>query len=199
MLYYKRSQTKTDFKEEFKMGWTGTWNDYNTVDEFFEHEFENEHYRFIGKGALVHLSEYYRCMEEIATGQRFALICKVNLKPTDGCNIFYKDMTESSHPFYYNCPARIMKEVDKTPSKTEEGQKWRDMVHKVLANKTKAKKVKAGTIVKFVNPIRGEYHTFVAWKYRPRTMAFREINNKFDTLIQNWQGRDFEIIGEYKK
>jgi len=180
------------------MGWTGTVNPYKTVDEFFDNEFKGGKCQFVGKGAVVNLSEYYRCMEDTETGERFVLVCKLSLKPQDGCNIFYKDMTENMYPYYFNCPAKILAEAEKTPARTEDGRRWREKVHEVLSLKARAKQVKFGSKIKFKEPLAFgngyKEDTFLVKRYGKRGFMFVSMNYGFYARISNWRTREFEFV-----
>ena len=63
-----------------------------TIEEYFERKFDLTKYRLIGKGAVVNFREYYRCLEEIDTGERLIFVCLLDLHGYGSFNFGYKDM-----------------------------------------------------------------------------------------------------------
>lgn len=91
------------------MGWTSFHKPYGlSIDEIFEREFKG--LQFVGKGALVNLSEYYRAVyipaHKDANGNNVEgfYICFVALVRMGKGEFAYKDMTEDMLPYYFNCP-----------------------------------------------------------------------------------------------
>ena len=57
------------------MGWTSLHKDYGmSIDDFFEKEMESDDFKFIGKGALVNMSEYYRAVYIPSKKQYFVMV-----------------------------------------------------------------------------------------------------------------------------
>jgi hypothetical protein len=180
------------------MGWTGTRNYYLTIDEFFEHEFKS--IKWIGKGALIHLKEYYRCAED-EDGKRFVFFSLMDFHKSDGCDIFFKEMTECSLPYYYNCPARILALAEKTPPVNENSRLWRERVHEVLSRKERAKTLKQGDVIKFEHEFNftwvGKHDTFVV-AYKPyarrKTVVLKTLDGAW-VSIPNWRSMKFKVVG----
>ena len=63
----------------------------------------------------------------------------------------YKDMTEDCGPYYYDCPARLLDQLDKLgPPFNTAAKQWREKCRAKIAEKRKPKTiVKPGDIVKF--------------------------------------------------
>jgi len=183
------------------MGWTGTRNYYGSIDDFFENEFKS--IKWVGKGALVKLKEYYRCAEN-EDGRRWVFVALMDFHKADGCDIFYKDMDESMNPFYYNCPARILELAEKSEPINECAKEWRKKVRKTLSNKEKAKSLEVGTVIKFPRTFRfsraGEHDTFVVclnpYRYAKRKTLWLKTTNGYYVSITNWRAMDFQIVGK---
>lgn len=66
---------------------------------------------------------WYRAMEEIATGKKFIAVYLIRSgKGYAG----YKPMTEDSHPFYYDCPLKLLEVAER--EETGSVKEWRDIV-----------------------------------------------------------------------
>ena len=185
------------------MGWTSLHKDYGmTVDEFFEKEFESTDFKFASKGALVNMSEYYRAVYIPSKKQYFALVCRVHFERDSYYNFSYKDMDESVNPYYYNCPARIMKIVEQSEPCNDWSKEWRETVHKVLSRKEMVKSLAMGTVIKFKKPFcfgnDVEEDTFRIVDGNPygkrRTKGLRSVHHGFRANIRNWKGMDFEVV-----
>jgi len=185
------------------MGWTSSHKDYGmTVDEFFEKEFESTDFKFASKGALVNMSEYYRAVYIPSKKQYFALVCRVHFERDDYYNFSYKDMDESVNPYYYNCPARIMKIVEQSEPCNDWSKEWRETVHKVLSRKEMVKSLAMGTVIKFKKPFHFgndvEEDTFRIVDGNPygkrRTKGLRSVHHGFRANIRNWKSMDFEVV-----
>ena len=185
------------------MGWTSLHKDYGmTVDEFFEKEFESTDFKFASKGALVNMSEYYRAVYIPSKKQYFALVCRVHFERDNYYNFSYKDMDESVNPYYYNCPARIMKIVEQSEPCNDWSKKWRETVHKVLSRKEMVKSLAMGTVIKFKKPFcfgnDVEEDTFRIVDGNPygkrRTKGLRSVHHGFRANIRNWKVMDFEVV-----
>lgn len=63
----------------------------------------------------------------------------------------YKDMTEDMGPFYWDCPARLLDQLDKlAPNPGQSALNWREKCREKLANKRKpARDFSPGEIVQF--------------------------------------------------
>lgn len=185
------------------MGWTSLHKDYGmSIDDFFTNEFESDDFKFIGKGALVNMTEYYRAGYIPSKKQYFAFVCKVHFSRDKEYNFSYKDMDESVNPYYYNCPARIMKIVEQSEPCNDWSKKWRETVHKVLSRKEMVKSLAMGTVIKFKKPFyfgNGcEEDTFRIVNNNPfgkrKTKGLRSVNHGFCANIPNWKGMDFEVV-----
>lgn len=65
-------------------------------------------------------SIYYAAMKNTQTGRVWALIVKTSIFKGD---FYYKDMSESELPFYYDCPECILKLL--SPTENENAAEWR--------------------------------------------------------------------------
>ena len=117
-------------------------------------------------------------------------------------NFSYKDMDESVNPYYYNCPARIMKIVEQSEPCNDWSKEWRETVHKVLSRKEMVKSLAMGTVIKFKKPFcfgnDVEEDTFRIVDGNPygkrRTKGLRSVHHGFRANIRNWKGMDFEVV-----
>lgn len=185
------------------MGWTGTCKPQGmSMDEFFEKEIGAN---FVGKGAFVHLSEYYRAFEwdpEKNGKKRFGvLVCMVQMSRDRNFNIYYKDMTATMGPGLYNCPERILKMVEQTEPFNEWEKDWRRGCWNAINKKKLAKGLKAGDIIKFKEVIEftngSVCDTFCVreGQGRKKLQMYKNGRLGMPVRISNWRKRDFEIIG----
>ncbi len=72
----------------------------------------------------------------------------LDLLSKDGRTYGYKDMEESVHPYYYDCPLKYLDMVPEVAS-----QEWRDGVRAYHAKKNAKAKIAVGDTVKLVNAI----------------------------------------------
>jgi len=60
--------------------------------------------------------EFYLLYQGVKTGEtkggKLAIVCLTQCKSHDFFNFGYKDMSEDMGPYYYNCPERILKQLD---------------------------------------------------------------------------------------
>ena len=64
---------------------------------------------------------------------KLAIVCLIQYRRFDTFNFGYKDMSEDMGPFYYNCPERILKQLDPLEKlwlpnswPYNEAKKWRE-------------------------------------------------------------------------
>lgn len=176
------------------MGWTSTTKySWETMDEFFEREFGNI---FIGKGAFVRLSHYYRIFEN--NNGYHILCCLVHLNKDKQFNISYKDMDETEIPYIYDCPKRILKEADRLSSSnlSPNARKYRNLCNEYHR---KQSLIKNNALIKFSMPI--EFYSGAISQYfvvgKKKQLYIYDIDTK-EVLrpcnITNWRNREYEVI-----
>jgi len=130
------------------MGWTITHKrPGETVKAFFHREFDFEdadgRWGRVVDCAVVGCNTAYLAY---ATGDAGgvskvgAMVCLL-CHPRGYHNFGYKDMDESLHPFYYDCPERILRRL--TPCDDEEANRWRQKCWERLAARTDGKRRRA--------------------------------------------------------
>ena len=149
------------------MGWTTT-SDYErhakgllTIHEYLDREFASDHPDFpryeVLDSSLHGKTEYYAAVRSTdrETGKAvvFALIALVSYKPhdPDGQTLGWKEMSERSGPYCFNCPTRILDLLDETddPNATE----WRNRCREHRAEKREAGRAfQEGAVVRFTMP-----------------------------------------------
>lgn len=128
------------------------------IFDFFKREFEYSSecgYRRIIDCAVVNLREAYLAVEQgYPSGGKevFAVVCLLSYRPNDYYNIGYKDMSEDMHPYYYNCPERILKLL--TPTDNEQSNEWRRKCWERIQARKNRPRLKKGMVIKFAEPIR---------------------------------------------
>lgn len=150
------------------MGWTTT-DDYErfhkplfTIREYLDRQFASDHPDFprheIIDSSLHGKTEYYAAMRSTDrdTGKIavFALIVMVSYKPSDldGHTLGWKEMSEDSHPYLFNCPERILKLLD--PPCNENAAEWRQTCREHRAKKRTVRKAfQDGAVIRFEKPL----------------------------------------------
>ena len=166
------------------MGWTLATNNYDTLDEFFDHEFGDI---FDGRGYTANNKrEYYR---KFKTG-----LCAIILIDNK-VNIGYKNMDETMHPYFYNCPKKLLDSLEDTGN--EDANNWRANCCKAIANREKAKSLKEGDVIKFSKPfsfvidgIGIKEDTYVVGKRK--TLYSKSYG--FKARIPHWRNSDYSNI-----
>ena len=131
------------------MGWDGTYtNMYKNgkvdVKRFLDNEFtwksESGQENTVIKSAMVG-SVYYAAISVKNHPQDgdsvFCAVCLTSTKRQDGCNIFWKSMTEYDGPINYDCPIGILKLL--TPTDSEWAKNWRLKCYTKIEEKKREK------------------------------------------------------------
>lgn len=149
------------------MGWTTT-SDYErrakglfAIREYLDREFASDHPDFprleVLDSSLYGKTEYYAAIRstdrETGKSMVFALIALVSYKPNDpdGYTLGWKEMSERSGPYCFNCPARILDMLDDTdnPNATE----WRKRCREYPAEQREAGRAfQEGAVIRFKMP-----------------------------------------------
>ena len=167
------------------MGWTLTTNNYDTLDEFFDHEFGDI---FDGRGYTTNNKrEYYR---KFKTG--LCAIILIDHKMNRGYNIGYKNMDETMHPYFYNCPKKLLNSLADTDN--EDANNWRRICQEGIANKERVKSLKEGDTIRFLKPF-----TFVIDGIEIKEDTYIVQKNKvlysksygFKARIPHWKQKDW--------
>ena len=172
------------------MGWVTTCEyerckEFYTVREYLDRRFACDRPEFprfeILDSALIRNAEYYAAVRRTdrATGEKivFALIAEVSYKPSDpeGHTLGWKDMSETSHPFLYNCPQRILDLLD--PTENENALAWRKECHAVRERIRASRKTFVhGAVVEFEQPLRfagGIHRSRFTVERQKRKLRFR--------------------------
>jgi hypothetical protein len=116
----------------------------------------------------------------------YALVILV--RPQKGYfNLSYKWMDESFHPYYYDCPDRILDLL--TPTESKGANEWRSICRE--RNKRK-KQVKKGTVIKFTEPIHFTNGIVRDTFQYAGGNRFQYAGYYFN--IRNWISREFTVL-----
>ena len=150
------------------MGWTTT-DDYErfskglfTIREYLDRQFAQDHPDYprheIIDSSMTGRTEYYAAIRSTdrETGRVvvFALVVmvKYSAKAWDGHTLGWKEMSEGSMPYLFNCPERILKLLD--PTADTNAITWRQKCREHRETKSAARSaLKPGTIVLFEKPL----------------------------------------------
>lgn len=160
------------------MGWT-SYNAYHyktvkgrrVVDRkaecdylFKDEDSFNGKYRLKNLKSAIVGSTYYAAIEqtEIENPENrsvTAVVCLTSMDMKDHFNFAYKDMTENSGPYKYDCPKGILDLL--TPTDNEWANKWRELCREKIAKKkdpNALRNLPVGTKIKVVMPFDTTYH-----------------------------------------
>lgn len=146
------------------MGWTYTRaNDISEEEDIVRCEFT-----FVGKETACTVLDmakvgnvYYQAVERIdKAGKRYVfagIVLTAHNNSEPRFNFGVKTLSEEEGPFYYDCPAKIMKML--SPADNEGAKEWRKAVEEVRAKKnslaTKIRKAKIpGATILFEKPLK---------------------------------------------
>lgn len=155
------------------MGWTfpySTTTKKRLVDEILSDYRHHPNWKII-KTALVG-SCFWMALHSLKTDEKFIVLYL--MEKHDG-TYGYKDMDETMHPFFYNCPVSLL---DMTTSPKNEANPWRIEMRKKYAEKTakrnerKANPAKVGDMVTVAN-VPGYYK--VESERGPRSFLIRDV------------------------
>lgn len=82
-------------------------------------EFSNEKWATVESDTIVN-NVYYAAMKRADNGKVFGLVVLVDYIGGEFC---YKEMDETMHPYYYDCPAYIIKKL--SPTTNDNANEWR--------------------------------------------------------------------------
>ena len=122
----------------------------------------------------------------------------VILTRKEGDWIYFKEMGESVHPYYYDAPKKLLDKLDALyPPYNDNAMAWRAKCREMSAKKTNSK-LTVGDVVKFAKPISfGSFSedTFTHEQYRGKGGAFRATNGVL-CRITKWKQRDFTVVNK---
>ncbi len=125
--------------------------------DFFSNEFnnENDNIKFTVLACKTVNKVAYLAVEKInkITGEKliFAVVCIISYAK-DYYNFGYKDIDEFMHPYYYECPDKILNML--TPTENESAKLWREKCRENNHKIEKMPKLSIGSIIEFENKIR---------------------------------------------
>jgi len=130
-----------------------------SIREFFAEEMNGEYPDgSVGRVldcAVVNMREAYIAYERVwPDGRREvrAIVCLLSFRPRDEFNFGYKDMGEEMHPYYYNCPERILRLL--TPTGNESALRWRQKCWENVRARQARPKLRKGMVIRFAEPVR---------------------------------------------
>lgn len=141
---------------------------------------DNGEYGKVLDCAVINLRTAYLAFEignlNNATKEIIGVVCALSYKNNDYHNFGFKDIDETMHPYYYDCPEKILKML--TPTENEHANKWRDKCWQEI-NRKKAlplkPALKEGMTIKFAEPVAfaGGQKESIFTCYNPRKLLFR--------------------------
>ena len=163
------------------MGWTGIFDaEYKngkidrraTCERLFQGWTNGDRVTKLIKSGMNGTTFYAAMQTDSPNGREvWALIV---LTQTDGREFLYKEMDETEHPYYYNCPVSILDLL--TPTMNENANAWRMECRK----KHEEKKQNAGRIPRNATKL---YITFLRDTSASKAGYTAEVVKKYDTWI----------------
>lgn len=168
------------------MGWTyqsayGEKNKKTLMTNELEHYGDLKVLKATVKGSVY----YAACTNTQHPGEVWAIVCLVRLDRGDWG---YKDMDETMHPYYYDCPKSILDLL--TPTTNENALKWRAMCRQPKQESViqRLNKLPIGSII----DVDGEQYIKLEPGYQFKTPFFKAVN-KF-SYIPKSRIRDFVLV-----
>ena len=128
------------------MGYTGVWCDYKSksgkidVKRYLDEELTHDNYTVLKSKIVGHV--YYAAILHTVgeSSERFAMVVPYEIGKHGGSNLAFKTMSESSGPYYFDCPMNILSML--SPTKNAECLAWRRRcyVQNEMENRRKALK-----------------------------------------------------------
>lgn len=132
---------------------------------------------------------YYAAIKNKNSLQIYALICKFKNRNFFG----YKDMTEYEHPFFYNCPKKILEILSETDD--ENALSWRFKVSEYI-KKSDSLAENVGKTYIFDEPFEYNgslYDSFILKRKNSKYYFYNETSGKYFS-IKNIGSYNFNII-----
>lgn len=118
-----------------------------------------------------------------------ALVILIQSTPRKYYNFAYKWMDESFHPYYYECPDRILDLL--TPTENKCSNDWREECRR--RNK-RNKQVSPGTLIRFDHTIRWKGYTDTLFIYKGNNV-FKSVGTSSGSVrIPKWKSYEFTVI-----
>lgn len=182
------------------MGWTGSlkldsqstkdWLIAEFTSETDDHKWELTDVSMRGSTAYgIYKSQDKKTGIVVAEG--FVILTR-----KEGDWIYYKEMGESVHPFYYDASKKLLDKLDALyPPINDRAMHWRAKCREMAVKKATAKLVD-GDVVKFAQILSfGNFKedTFQFEKWRGRD-SFRSVNHNVLCRIPKWKTRNFTKV-----
>ena len=188
------------------MGWTsyhvdGRINRKEECDRMWTQEEKNGYPKLRVLKSAVKGSIYYAAVEKSRAGNVecvFGVVTITSTNNKDYYNFSYKEMDETSGPYYCDCPKSILDLL--TPTESEYANEWRKKcLEKLERNKSglTLSKLPIGTTIKFKRhdgeeivlvKMSPNYQFSRAWYYRPANNTYcpsRRIPDNFEIVSNN--------------
>ncbi|MEW5934772.1 MAG: hypothetical protein AB1816_14450 [Bacillota bacterium] len=151
--------------------------------------------------AVVNMTEAYIAYERAwPDGRRevSAIVCLLVFRPRDEFNFGYKDMGEEMHPYYYNCPERILKLL--TPTDNKNALEWRQKCWENLRARQARPKLRKGMVIRFEEPVRFR-NGDVESEFRvldPRRLLMTDRSGWNRYKLRRWllEEKAWEVVGQ---
>lgn len=181
------------------MGWTGSqkFDNLSTKDwlvKEFTSESDTHKWELTDVSMRGNTAYGIHKVQDKATGIILAE-AMIILTRKEGDWIYFKEMGETVHPYYYDAPKKLLEKLDSLyPPFNDNAKAWRDACRK-RSVKSKVK-LKIGDVVKFAKPMQFgalfSEDTFTYESYVGKD-AFRATNGTL-CRITKWKQRDFEVL-----
>jgi hypothetical protein len=181
------------------MGWT-SFPMHRPVKEWFKDEWSGDIYEVIDS-ALVKRNTLYGAVKKKDTGEIFCAIFLIRWS-RNYYNFCYKDMTEHSGSYQYDCPKKIMKLL--TPLNDENdpngwAREWRKKVEEYwnkrdILKKNKDKIIKTKEPVNFTNGCDYQYFRKVGRKIFAGVLDQNGFFEMYSRVRFNLSHYDYEFI-----
>jgi len=169
------------------MGWDIIQKRPQNPKEYLDAEFTTDRCEVV-ESAMPSRGQYYAAVRSKKDGHVFAavVICQTHRDGTWA----YKTMTETMEPYYYRCPARILKHL--SPTTSEYALRWREMCS---APKTRTN-LETGDVITLSRPAHfrnwGDESVFIVHKMG-RATYFKRKTDGVLCRISGWKNLEFTV------
>jgi len=137
------------------MGWTSTHRAQGAKDRDWWQEELGRHRTIVACATVK--GTFYAAVKNDDTvshapGKTWGLIILQRWSPKSDYNFSYKEMDETSGPYYYDAPAAVLDAL--SPTENPLSLVWRNECRKKLAARAKRPRISKGDTVKFEKPIK---------------------------------------------
>lgn len=184
------------------MGWTGMYPpSHRDKKQWLQEQFtsENENFRWgltdISVRGSVAYAIYHQEDKKTGISLHETMVILLSCRKDEWA---YKEMGETVHPYYYDCPKKLLDKIDAMyPPFNEQARAWRNKCREQVSKKQTATKLENGTVIKFDTPLNFGWFTEDVFAVVKDGAKVRFRSRK-GTLcrITNYKDRPYKVLAD---